>query len=265
VISVILPALNEEWGIEACLRSISEQSHSEDYEVVVVDGGSEDRTASIACELADKVIIQKSPGIGGARRDGAKAASGDKLAFTDADTIVSEGWLEAISSNLDRYDASTGPVVYRDQGVKSELIQRWRSMYRIFYLSNFYYILGSNMAVRAGTYRQIGGHSDISLLDDYDLSLKLFRDKARVRHDPNQVVYTSSRRAEKLLAYAFTVAYGHYHYSISGNHSRLLRYPKTEEMRLRDLIPASPEPVRSLRSSLEAAGESFQVRIKRII
>ena len=138
-------------------------------------------------------------------------------------------------------------------------------MYRIFYLSNFYYILGSNMAVRAGTYRQIGGHSDISLLDDYDLSLKLFRDKARVRHDPNQVVYTSSRRAEKLLAYAFTVAYGHYHYSISGKHSRLLRYPKTEEMRLRDLIPASPEPVRSLRSSLEAAGESFQVRIKRII
>ena len=220
---------------------------------------------SIACEFADKVVIQKSPGIGGARRDGAKAASGDKLAFTDADTIVSDGWLEAISYNLDRYDASTGPVVYQDQGVKSELIQRWRSMYRIFYLSNFYYILGSNMAVRAGTYRQIGGHSDISLLDDYDLSLKLFRDKARVRHDTNQVVYTSSRRAEKLLAYAFTVAYGHYHYSISGDHSRLLRYPKTEEMRLRDLIPASPMQIRSLRSSLEAAGESFQVRIKKII
>lgn len=265
MISVVLPALNEESGIEACLRSISEQDHSEDYEVVVVDGGSEDCTASIACELADKVVVQKSPGIGGARRDGAKAASGDKLAFTDADTIVSEGWLNAISSNLDRYDASTGPVVYLEQGVKSELIQRWRSMYRIFYLSNFYYILGSNMAVRAGTYRQIGGHSDISLLDDYDLSIKLFKDKARIRHDPNQVVYTSSRRAEKLLAYAFTVAYGHYHYSISGDHSRLLRYPKAEEMRLRDLIPGSPEPVRNLRSSLEAAGESFQIRIKRII
>jgi hypothetical protein len=78
-------------------------------------------------------------------------------------------------------------------------------------------------------------------------------------------VYTSSRRAEKLLAYAFTVAFGHYHYSISGDHTRLLRYPKTEEMRLRDLIPASPEPVRNLRSSLEAAGESFQIRIRRII
>ena len=53
MISVILPALNEELGIEACLRSISEQSSPEDYEVVVVDGGSQDRTPSIAYELAD--------------------------------------------------------------------------------------------------------------------------------------------------------------------------------------------------------------------
>jgi hypothetical protein len=77
--------------------------------------------------------------------------------------------------------------------------------------------------------------------------------------------FTSSRRAEKLLAYTFTVAYGHYHYMISGDRSRLLHYPKAEDMRLRDLIPASPVPVRSLRSSLEAAGESFQGRIRKII
>jgi glycosyltransferase involved in cell wall biosynthesis len=265
VISVVLPALNEESGIEECLRSISEQNPSENCEILVVDGGSQDRTASIAQEYADRVILQRSPGIGGARRDGANAASGDKLAFTDADTIVSEGWLDAVVSNLKKYDASTGPVVYQDQDVKSELIQRWRSLYRIFYLSNFYYILGSNMAVRAETYRQIGGHSDISLLDDYDLSIKLFRDNAKVRYDPGQVVYTSSRRAEKLLAYSFTIAYGHYHYRISGDHARLLHYPKAEEMSLREFFPSSRQPIRYLRSSLGAAQESFHGCIKRII
>lgn len=265
MISIILPALNEEPGIENCLRSIIDQKPVEDFEVIVVDGGSKDRTALIAKEYADQVVIQRSPGIGGARRDGAEASSGNKLAFTDADTIVSDGWLDAVASNLDRYDASTGPVLYQDQGVKSELIQRWRSLYRIFYKSNFYYILGSNMAVRAEIYRHIGGHSDISLLDDYDLSHKLFRDRARVRYDPNQVVFTSSRRAEKLLAYSFTVAFGHYHYSISGDHSRLLHYPKAEEMRLRDLIHPGLQTARDLRSSLEAAGESFQGRIRRII
>jgi glycosyltransferase involved in cell wall biosynthesis len=265
MISVIVPALNEESGIEACLRSISKQKPSEDYEVIVVEGGSHDRTAFIAKEYADNVVLQKSPGIGGARRDGAEAAVGGKLAFTDADTIASDSWLEAVSSNLERYDASTGPVFYLDQDLRSEIIQRWRSLYRIFYLSNFYYIIGSNMAVRAEIYQKVGGHSNISLLDDYDLSLKLSRNRAKVRYDHSQVVHTSSRRAEKLLAYTFTVAYGHYHYRISGDRSRLLHYPKTEEMRLRDLFPASPMTARNLRSSLESAQESIQGRIKRII
>jgi glycosyltransferase involved in cell wall biosynthesis len=265
MISVIVPALNEETEIGACLRSISEQKPSEDYEIIVVDGGSRDRTALIAWQYADNVILQKSPGIGGARKDGADAALGDKLAFTDADTIASDNWLEAISSNLDRYDASTGPVVYQDQDLKSEIIQRWRSLYRIFYSTNFYYILGSNMAVRAETYQKVGGHSNISLLDDYDLSLKLSRNRAKVRFDHSQVVYTSSRRAEKLVSYAFTVACGHYHYRISGDRSRLLHYPKAEEMKLRDLIPVGPINARILRSSLESAQESIQGRIRRII
>jgi glycosyltransferase involved in cell wall biosynthesis len=265
MISVIVPALNEESEIEACLRSISQQKLSEDYEIIVVDGGSRDRTVLVARQYADNVVLQKSPGIGGARRDGADAALGDKLAFTDADTIASDNWLEAVSCNLERYDASTGPVIYQDQDLKSEIIQRWRCLYRIFYSTNFYYILGSNMAVRADTYSKVGGHSNISLLDDYDLSLKLSRNRSKVRFDHNQVVYTSSRRAEKLVSYVFTVACGHYHYRISGDRSKLLRYPKPEEMRLRDLIPAGPIDARNLRLSLQSAQESIQGRIKRII
>jgi glycosyltransferase involved in cell wall biosynthesis len=262
VISVILPALNEELGIEACLRSIARQNSSEDYEIIVVDGGSEDSTVSISLEYADKVVKQRSPGIGGARRDGAKIASGDKLAFTDADSIVSENWLMTVSSNLENYDASTGPVVYNNPGAKSELIQRWRSLYRLFYLSSFYYIIGSNMAVSMEIYNKIGGHSNISLLDDYDLSIKLFRNKAKARYDPNQVVYTSPRRAKKLLAYAFTVAYGHYHYRISKNQSRLLYYPKTEEMRLRDLIVSNSRGAKRLKSSLKVFHDSLQSILK---
>lgn len=264
MISVIVPALNEESEIEACLRSISSQKPSEDYEIIVVDGGSHDKTAFIAHKYADNVILQKSPGIGGARRDGADAALGNKLAFTDADTIASDNWLEAISSNLDSYDASTGPVIYQGKDLGSEIIQRWRGLYGIFYLSNFYYIIGSNMAVRADIYHKVGGHSNISLLDDYDMSLKLSKNRARVRFDHGQIAYTSSRRAEKLLSYAFTVACGHYHYRISGDRSKLLHYPKAEDMRMSDLIPAGPLQIRSLRSSLKAAQDSFQVRIKRI-
>ena len=257
MISVIVPALNEEKNLEACLRRLSCQSVEEDYEMIVVDGGSEDGTVCLAEEHADLVISQNSRGIGGARRDGAAVASGDKLAFTDADTLVSPEWLSEISSNLIGWDASTGPVIYPQSDIRSEIIENWRSLYRLLSFSSFYYIIGSNMAVRANAYWQAGGHSDISLLDDYDLSLKLFRIGASVRYDPVQAVYTSSRRVEKLFTYAVTVAYGHYHY-VTGDHEKLLYYPKPEAMNLGALQM-------DVRSTLEAAQSSLQDRIKRII
>jgi glycosyltransferase involved in cell wall biosynthesis len=263
MISVIVPALNEENGIEECLISICHQSlDRKKFEVIVVDGGSKDGTASKAERYADLVIEQKGKGIGGGRRDGASAASGEILAFTDADTIVSNGWLEAISRNLEWKDASTGPVIYLEPDLGARMLQRWRSLYRLFSVSNFCYIIGSNMAVRSEAYWKIGGHGDISLLDDYDLSLRLCQGGFKAAYDPGQAVYTSSRRTGRLPTYTLTVAYGHYHYLISGKHERLLNYPKPEEMRLSAILPLGR--YRSLQSSREELQESIESRLKRI-
>jgi glycosyltransferase involved in cell wall biosynthesis len=259
MISVIVPALNEEKDLGACLERLylSCQRVREGCEIIVVDGGSGDGTVDVAKDAADLVISQTSRGIGGARRDGAAVACGEKLAFTDADTIVSPDWLQSISSNLDDWGASTGPVVYMQPGIRSEIIENWRSLYRLLSVSNFHYIIGSNMAVSADAYWQAGGHSEISLLDDYDLSLRLFRKGASVRYDPDQAVYTSSRRVERLFTYALTVAFGHYHY-VTGNREKLLYYPKPEAMNIGALQLG-------LRSTLGAAQSSLQDRIKRII
>jgi glycosyltransferase involved in cell wall biosynthesis len=241
VISVVLPCLNEAATIEACLKSISRQSlKRECYEIVVVDGGSDDGTVEKAKRQADVVISQSSKGIGGARRDGANGASGEIFAFTDADTLVGPDWLSRINANLSEAgkDSSGGPVVYIDGDLRAELLSRWREVYRIFGLVDFNYMIGSNMAVTAKAYWRIGGHKDISLLDDYDLSLRLWKSKASSIYDPMQVVTTSSRRADRLLTYAILVAYGHYHYKITGDHSRLLNYPKPDEMTLSDLLPS---------------------------
>jgi glycosyltransferase involved in cell wall biosynthesis len=263
VISVIVPALNEEDQIEACLSALEDQSLArENYEIIVVDGGSKDSTAQKAEERADKVIEQSSLGIGGARRDGAYAASGEILAFTDADTVVSRRWLEVVSGNLEGYDASTGPVVYLNPDMGAELLWKWRQLYRLLSVSNFYYIIGSNMAVLSRAYFGIGGHSEISLLDDYDLSRKLFSCGYRSTYDSDQVVYTSPRRTEKLLTYALTVAYGHYHYSVSKERDRLLRYPKPDEMSLVSLLPS--DRGRDLISSAELLQASLENKIRRL-
>ena len=59
MISVVIPAFNEGEGIEACLKSVCDQTLPRDqYEVIVVDGNSKDNTRDIAAKYADKVFIQ---------------------------------------------------------------------------------------------------------------------------------------------------------------------------------------------------------------
>ncbi len=237
MISVIVPALNEAEQIEATLRSLASQSLGiESYEIIVVDGGSDDGTVEIALEYADRVIFQTHPGIGGARRDGAEAARGRILAFTDADTAFPRSWLEILSKNLKRHDASTGPVIFQDRDLRTEILQAWRSSYKLLKAFNFCYMIGSNMAMKRETYQRAGGHRDISLLDDYDLSVRLFKIGADAVYDPRQAVYTSSRRAHKLLTYGVTVAYGHYNYAVTKDYDKLLNYPKVDDMTVKDLL-----------------------------
>src|SRR3989304_1863883 len=97
MISIIIPTYNEENYIEKCLKSLSNQTLPRNkYEIIIVDGGSKDRTIDIARKYVDKVIRQKSKGVGGARNDGVNAAKYGVIATTDADVIVPDNWLERI-------------------------------------------------------------------------------------------------------------------------------------------------------------------------
>lgn len=81
-VSVIIPALNEEACIGPVLSDIPSQSVDE---VIVVDGGSTDRTVEIAQALGARVIHEPRRGYGRACATGAAAAQGDILLFLDAD------------------------------------------------------------------------------------------------------------------------------------------------------------------------------------
>ena len=69
MISVIIPSFNEEENIAQCLVSLSHQTvNRTEYEIIVVDGGSTDRTCEIARKYADMVFIQTSKKVGGATK-----------------------------------------------------------------------------------------------------------------------------------------------------------------------------------------------------
>ncbi len=225
MISVVIPALNEEKSIEACLLSLKNQTY-EDFELIVVDGGSEDRTVEIASRHA-RVIEQESSTIGGARREGAEISVGNILAFTDADSIADCNWLMRIAKNLERYDLSYGPVYFYENNFGATMVQFWRRMSTFGRFFGFYKILGPNMGIKREIYLKVK-HEDISLLEDYDFSLRISKNNIRAKYDRNQIVYTSARRMKKLLPYLWLYMYGYYHHSVR-NTGRLKNYPRVKE------------------------------------
>jgi len=83
--TIIIPAYNEEDEIPKLFESIKEQSYS-DYEIIVADANSKDRTVEIARSYGAKVIPGGLPGPG--RNAGARSATGSILVFFDADVVL---------------------------------------------------------------------------------------------------------------------------------------------------------------------------------
>ncbi len=89
MISIIIPAYNEEKYIEKTLKSIQNQDY-ENKEIIVVCNGCTDNTKKIAKKYAKKVFELKNPDLVEARNFGATKAEGKKLVFLDADTYFKE-------------------------------------------------------------------------------------------------------------------------------------------------------------------------------
>jgi rSAM/selenodomain-associated transferase 2 len=90
-VSVVIPALDEEDYIAAAIRSVRGCA-----EVLVVDGGSSDRTRDRAAEEGARVLLSP-PGRGQQLDLGAREAAGEWILFLHADTRLEEGWAEAVA------------------------------------------------------------------------------------------------------------------------------------------------------------------------
>jgi len=98
-ITILIPAYNEEKYLPKTLDSLSQLDRKAD-EIIVINGGSTDKTVEVAKAHGAKVITVEHRGIGFARQKGLEAATGDIVAFTDSDTIVPHDWLTNIEKTL---------------------------------------------------------------------------------------------------------------------------------------------------------------------
>jgi len=91
MLSIIIPTLNEEYYLPALLKAIKEQSFK-DYEIIVADNNSTDRTREIAQDFGCRITSGGLPAKG--RNQGVKVAKGDLLLFLDADVMIGKNFLE---------------------------------------------------------------------------------------------------------------------------------------------------------------------------
>ena len=108
-ISVIVPVRNASRTLHDCLQSLCDQT-VRPLEIVVVDDGSADDSAAIAGRFPVTVLQRDTAGGAGAARDyGVMRASGDVVAFLDADCVAPPDWLERMAQEFES-DAGLGAV-----------------------------------------------------------------------------------------------------------------------------------------------------------
>ena len=124
MISFIVPAYNEEKYLGATLASIhaAGKAIGEPYEIVVADDGSTDGTAALAESAGAKVVRVAHRQIAATRNSGARAASGDRFIFVDADTTIDH---EVVRAAL---DAMAAGAVGGGAPVRFETAPRWAQM-----------------------------------------------------------------------------------------------------------------------------------------
>jgi glycosyltransferase involved in cell wall biosynthesis len=217
MISVVIPTYNEEKNIERCLRALEEQTiPREDFEIIVVDGQSSDRTIEIAQRYADRVIQQVSEGVGGARNDGVRAAKGDIIVTTDADCIPHREWLEVVQEHFE--DENVIAVTGFLDPFDCESLNRfeayiYRQLFRIsnyilivFAIVGYYHFCGANSAFHRDTFLEIGGYQDLPYSDDVEIFRRLKPLGKMVLENKMKVNY-SIRRIKKmsLMRYIYQI------------------------------------------------------------
>ena len=104
-ISVIITAKNEERLIRSCITSLRQLNYPKDqFEILIIDGLSADRTAEVAREMGATVIRNEKQTVSPGRNIGFENAKGELIAFTDADCIVDKAWLSSCVKYFERDD-----------------------------------------------------------------------------------------------------------------------------------------------------------------
>ncbi|MGL5877643.1 MAG: TIGR04283 family arsenosugar biosynthesis glycosyltransferase [Xenococcaceae cyanobacterium] len=198
-ITIIIPVLNEAENIETTLSKLT---NNLDVELIVVDGGSRDRTVEIVQNLKIKVVVSKQLGRAKQMNLGASVANGNILIFLHADTNLPINYQEIVKEILSQSKVVAGAFKLKIDSKKKclrivELMVNLRS--RLFSLP-----YGDQaIFIKKSIFEELGGYSDLPIMEDFELIQRLKR-RGKIQIASAQVI-TSSRRWDKLGVFKTTL------------------------------------------------------------
>ena len=168
-ISVVIPTLNAEAHLGACLTALMPGLEAGIIrELIVSDGGSEDATVSIAKAWGAKVVTGP-PSRGGQLGRGCNAAAGIWLLVLHADTQLRDGWVGPAILHLDTRQAGWFRLAFAQGGLAGRLVAGWANLRSRFGLPYG----DQGLLLPRALYADAGGYPDQPLMEDVALARAL--------------------------------------------------------------------------------------------
>jgi len=224
MISIVIPAYNEEKTIVPCLTALNKLKIAQKYEVIVVNNNSTDKTVEVIKPFTNKlplrIVNETKKGRSPARRAGFAVAKGDIIFSTDADAIVPPDWIKEILPHFSDPNivAVSGTCKIHDCSLRINTLFNFiqplsMKLYRIVF--GHYWLSGFSFAIRKETYHQSGGfHPTLNIQEDIDLAFRVAR-IGKIKYIPRPVVLFSGRRFQNgLLQGLIPYVKSYYMYSV---------------------------------------------------
>ena len=172
-LSIIIPTLNEAESISTVLQRLAGDCSRQRAEIIVVDGNSNDATASIAAEFADSVIVSRR-GRAHQMNAGVQIAHGTYLCFLHADTVLSNDAIDQIQNALQYQGAHWGFFEVR---LDSSLLVFRLIETAINLRSRCTAVATGDQAIfmTREMFERVGGFPPVSLMEDIAMSKQLCR------------------------------------------------------------------------------------------
>lgn len=213
-ISVVIPHLNQPDFLERCLASLAAGRRAPD-EVIVVDNGSQALPEALCAAHGARLLVEAEPGPGPARNRGVAAASGDILAFIDADCMADPGWLAAAEAAMADPSATIlgGDVrIALTDPARPTMTEAYESLYAYRmdrYIAREGFTGTGNLVVRRAVLEDVGPFAGIGVAEDTDWGHRATAKGYRIRFVPEMRVYHPARATFAELARKWDRQIGH--------------------------------------------------------